>query len=334
MSAKCIRIDIDKGESDKKQGLAKIADYWESDTPENSVRVRIEFSSLNFKDALAITGKGKILRRFPLVPGIDFSGEIIASRSLAFPIGMKVLGNGSGLGETYNGGFTQELVVPEDILVPLPDELSTKEAMVLGTAGFTAGLCLQRFQDNNQTPEKGPILITGASGGVGSIATQILSQNGFEVHAVSGRKEHYNFLFRLGAKEVSSPEDLKLGVNPLERARFGGAIDNVGAELLSKILRHIDLWGNIASVGLVAGPEFSGTVMPHILRGVSLLGISSANCPMPLRKSIWQRLAKEWKPHLLSEVHTKTISLEEVLLTAPKLLERQYFGRVLVDCSL
>lgn len=329
MSAKCIRVDRNQ---QKQQGPAVLTDYWELDLPEDSVRVEVEFSSLNYKDALAITGTGKILRRFPIIPGIDFAGTIIESKLNDYPVGMKVLGNGCGLGETRNGGFTQELIVSEDILVPLPNGLSTKEAMILGTAGFTAGLCLQRFIDNNQIPEKGPILVTGASGGVGSVATQILSQQGFEVHAVSGRTEYTEFLTELGATKVIAPEELQLGSQPLEKARYGGAVDNVGGEILSGILRHINLWGNIASVGLAGGAEFSGTVMPHILRGVSLLGISSANCPMPLRREVWNRLGSDWKPKKLASIHSQTFELSEVIEAAPQLLERSLYGRTIVKC--
>lgn len=332
MSFVCLRVHRDEN---RKQKPAVLETKEDSPLDLGQVRIRVHFSSVNFKDALAITGKGKILRKLPLIPGIDLCGEIIevGASVREFSVGDAIVATGCGLGETIDGGFTEIAVLPEHILVPLPTGLSFEEAMLLGTAGFTSALCLQRMLDNRQTPDMGPILITGASGGVGTIAIQILKQNGFTVHAFSGRKEHSTFLESLGADRVIHPDEINLGTSPLESARYGGAIDNLGGDTLSGILRHVNLWGNVASVGLAQSHELHGTVMPHILRGVSLLGISSANCPMPLRREIWGKLASAWKPKGLQDIKTSVIGLHQLNEIAAKILDRESHGRILVDCQ-
>ncbi len=289
------------------------------------------FSSINYKDALAVTNKGKILRRFPMVPGIDVAGTVISAKKGNLQPGDPVLVTGCGLGETQDGGYAQFVAVPSTSVIPLPQGLSLEEAMLLGTAGFTAALSLFRMEENGQTPQKGPVLITGASGGVGSIATELLAEQGYEVWAVSGKPNHHETLSQLGARKVSLPQQLELGQRPLESARFAGVIDNVGGELLSGILRHVDLWGNVACVGLAGGSELSASLMPMILRGVSLLGISSNNTPLPLRQELWRRLAGLWKPKQLKSIHSQTIGIEELPKTCEDLLARKTTGRILVD---
>jgi len=221
--------------------------------------------------------------------------------------------------------------VPADWVIPLAAGLSLREAMIYGTAGFTAGLCIQRLQANDQSPDKGPIVVTGASGGVGSFAIPMLAKLGFEVIAVSAKVDAVSYLKSLGATEVIHPDQLNLGERALESVRFGGAIDNVGGTLLEGLIRHTNLWGNIASVGLAADFRFQNTVMPFILRGVSLLGISSANCPRPLRLKIWQSLATSLKPSMLNEIVQDTVHLEEIEPVFHRMINRQIKGRVLVE---
>lgn len=298
-----------------------------------SVLIEAHYSSLNYKDALAVSGQGKILRQFPLNPGIDVSGIVYESSDPRFQKGEPVLVTGCGLGEGHDGGYAEYVRVPGDWVVSLPSGLNLKEAMIYGTAGFTAGLCLHRLLTNDQVPAKGPLVVTGASGGVGSLATAMLSKLGFDVLAVSGKEEAVERLRALGAKDVLRPEQLELGTRPLESVRFGGGIDNVGGSLLEGILRHVNLWGNVASVGLTGGHEFKSTVMPFILRGVSLLGISSNNCPMPLRLEIWNKLAGAWRPAHLESFVQGTMSLHEIPAWSEKMLQRQTTGRHLVKLA-
>lgn len=296
------------------------------------VVIKAEWSGINYKDALAVTGRGRILKRFPLNAGIDVAGHVASSSDPRFGIGDAVLVNGMGLGEAHDGGFAQYVRVPGDWVVPLPPGLTLFEAMTLGTAGFTAALALHRMEENGQRPDTGPIVVTGATGGVGSAAVSILAASGYHVMAVTGRPEHKAYLKALGAAEVVTPDALALGTRPLESARYGGVIDNVGGALLSALLRHVHLWGNVVAVGNAGGPEFDATVYPFILRGVSLLGASSANCPMPLRAAVWRRLGGPLKPSHLAHIATRTIRLEEILGSFAPLLERKLHGRVLVEC--
>ncbi len=297
------------------------------------VLIRAEWSGLNFKDALAVTGRGRILKRFPLNAGIDVAGRVASSSAPGVKAGDAVIVNGMGLGETNDGGFAEFVRVPADWVVPLPAGLTLREAMTLGTAGFTAALALHRMEVNGQTPALGPIVVTGATGGVGSAAISMLAARGYEVVAVSGRPEHEAYLRELGASRVSTPEALELGTRPLESARFGGVIDNVGGQLLAGLLRHVELWGNVAAVGNAAAPAFDTTVFPFILRGVSLLGASSANCPMPLRTDIWTRLGGELKPPHLARIATREVALSDVIEGCQTLMERSALGRTLVRCA-
>jgi len=297
------------------------------------VVVRVQWSSINFKDALAVTGRGRILKRFPLNAGIDAAGVVLASDDARFAPGDAVLVNGMGLGELHDGGFAERLRVPGDWIVPLPAGLTLRESMALGTAGFTAALAVVRMELIGQRPELGPIVVTGATGGVGSIAVSMLAARGYSVTAVSGRPEHHAYLRGLGATEVASPESLALGSRPLEAARFGGVIDNVGGELLAGLVRHVAPWGQVACIGMAASPELAGTVFPLILRGVSLLGVTSTNCPMPLRRDVWARLGGALKPPHLATIVSRVVPLAEVLEAAPLLMQRRALGRFLVSCS-
>jgi acrylyl-CoA reductase (NADPH) len=294
------------------------------------VVVQVHWSGVNYKDALALTGRGKILKRFPLNAGIDAAGTVISSEDARFRRGDAIVVNGMGLGESHDGGFAEELRVPGDWLVPLPKGLTLRESMILGTAGFTAALAIDRMELNGQSPEKGPVVVTGATGGVGSVAIEILAARGYSVLAVSGRPQHREYLLKLGAAEIETPDALALGRRPLEPARFGGAIDNVGGELLAGLVRHVGLWGQVACIGMAGSPELSGTVFPLILRGVSLLGISSNNCPMPLRRRIWNRLGADLRPERLDEIVFTEVPLDGVIDAATQLVDRRSLGRTLV----
>ncbi len=299
---------------------------------DGDVVVRVHYSGVNYKDALAATGKGAILKRFPLNGGIDFSGVVESSNDKRFKSGQQVLVNGCGLGEVHDGGLAQYARVPADWVMPIPEGLTMKDCMILGTAGFTAGLAIHRMLENGQSPDKGPIVVTGASGGVGSNAVNMLSGLGYETIAVSGRREFDEYLKSLGATKVCSAEDLKLSNRPLDKGIFGGAVDSVGGKLLSQIMAHTNIWGNIASIGLADTHEFEATVFPLILRGVSLLGVSSTNCPMPLRRAIWKRLGDDLKPQHLNKILTDEVKLKDVSPVFEELLNRKRFGRTIVNC--
>jgi acrylyl-CoA reductase (NADPH) len=294
------------------------------------VVVRVAHSSLNYKDALAVTGRGRIMRRLPLNAGIDLSGIVESSTDAAMPPGTEVIANGMGLGEQHDGGFAEYARVPAEWLITLPPGLTLRSAMALGTAGYTAALALNRMEVNGQQPAMGPIAVTGASGGVGSIAVRLLAARGYRVVAVSGRPEHHRWLRELGAHDVATVDDLRLSGKPLDKARYGGAIDNVGGELLSRLLPHIIEWGNVVSVGLAGGAEVHATVHPFILRGVSLLGASSANSPMPLRREIWRRLGDDLRVADVERLVTRDVPLDRIPAAATDLLERRLLGRTLV----
>ena len=310
----------------------RLVEMAREDLSPGDVVVRVHWSGINYKDALAVSGRGKILKRFPLNAGIDGAGVVESSEDARFRPGDPVLVNGMGLGETHDGGFAEVLRVPGSWVVPLPAGLTLRESMILGTAGFTAALAMVRMELNGQRPDKGPIVVTGATGGVGSAAVSILAARGYHVLAVSGRSEHADYLRRLGAADVKSPAELALGSRPLEAVRFGGVIDNVGGELLAGLVRHVGLWGQVACIGMAASPDLATSVFPLILRGVSLLGVSSGNCPMPLRHEVWTRLGADLKPPRLDEIASREVALDAVVETASLLIERRALGRVLVRC--
>jgi len=301
------------------------------DLSPGEVVIRSHYSSVNYKDALAATGKGKILRRFPLVAGVDVAGEVMSSADARFHDSDQVLVTGCGLGESHDGGFSEVVRVPADWVVPLPAGLSLFDVMALGTAGFTAALAIDRLEQNGLEPGKGPVLVTGASGGVGSIAIDLLSGRGYDVAALSRRPGTNDYLQSLGAAEVLDMKDISISEKPLEAARWAGAIDNVGGDLLGWLTRTVQPWGSVASIGLAGGVELHTTVMPFILRGVSILGITSANCPMDRRLKVWNRLVSDLKPRHLDKIVAGTVALDELPGIFEKVLAGQHRGRYVVD---
>jgi acrylyl-CoA reductase (NADPH) len=323
---KAFRIQRENG-----QHSAGIEELELKDPEAGEVLIRVRYSSVNYKDALAGTGSGQILRHFPLTGGIDASGEVAKSNDRRFREGDPVIVTGYELSASHDGGYAQYLQVPADWVVPLPDGLDLRAAMAIGTAGLTAALALHRMETNGQSPELGPILVTGASGGVGCFAVNIFDGEGYDVTAVTGKPESHEFLEHLGAHEVVGREEVKAGRHALERGRWGGAVDNVGGEMLASITRTVKPWGNIAAVGLAGGHELNTTVMPFILRGVSLLGINSSGCPHQLRQELWLRLATDLRPRHLDEIVTQTVSLSDLPEAFNQLLSRKHQGRMVVE---
>ena len=296
------------------------------------VVIKTAYSSVNFKDALAGTGEGKILRKFPLVGGIDVAGHVVASTDPAFKEGDAVLVTGCGLSETRDGGYAQYARLESRWVIALPASLSLRESMILGTAGFTAALALYRIKENRQVPELGPLAVTGATGGVGSLAVDIFTRAGFEVHAISGKADQADYLKTLGATQVLGREALASS-RPMESTRFGGGLDNVGGSMLASLLAQTAPYGNVATAGLVATADLPTTVMPFIIRGVSLLGVASAGTARDIRDDIWRHLADDWKPAHLETICQREITLDGLPEVFAGMLSGQSFGRTLVKTS-
>lgn len=322
-SFRAFRIHADTGH---RSGVEQVSI---DDLAPGEIVIKTAFSSVNFKDALAGTGQGKILRRFPLVGGIDVAGHVSASTDAKFKEGDAVLVTGCGLSETRDGGYSEYARIESQWAIPLPDGLTLRESMILGTAGFTAALALLRMLDNRQTPDLGPLAVTGATGGVGSLAVDIFSRAGFEVHAISGKAQQAQYLRSIGATEVLARDALAT-TRPLESARFGGGLDNVGGPMLASLLAQTAPYGNVASAGLAATHAIDTTVMPFIIRGVSLLGIASAGTARDIRDEIWRRLASDWKPAHLQDICTREVDLEQLPDVFASMLAGGSFGRTLV----
>ncbi len=272
-----------------------------SDLDPGEVVIRSHYSSVNYKDALAATGAGKVIRRFPCVGGVDVSGVVESSSDLRFKPGDEALVTGYGMGVSHDGGFAEFVRVPADWVVPLPEGLTLFDAMALGTAGFTAALSIHRLEQNEMRPENGRVLVTGATGGVASLAIQMLTQLGYRVVALTGKDSEHDYLKSLGAAEILSRHDLVMGTRPLEKAQWAGALDAVGGETLAWLTRSMQQNGVIASFGNAGGIELHTTVMPFILRGVRLIGVDSAATDMPLRREIWRRLGSDLYPKKLNQ---------------------------------
>jgi acrylyl-CoA reductase (NADPH) len=312
----------------------KIEARWENlkidDLSAGEVVIRVSHSGINYKDVLAATGAGKILRRYPLVGGIDLAGKVESSSDAAYRPGDEVLVTGCGLSETRDGGYASYARVPASAVVAMPPGLDAFSAMALGTAGFAAARGIMRMEINGQVPALGPIAVTGATGGVGSIAIDALAAKGYEVVAITGKRESEAYLRALGAAQILYRDELRFEAQGLESARWGGAIDNAGGELLSWLLRTTRELGNVASIGLAAGAELHTTVMPFILRGVALLGVNSSSSTRETRLAVWQRLASDLKPRHLDRIVTRTITGEQLPAAFAEYLKGSITGRTVV----
>ncbi len=300
------------------------------DLAAGDVVIRARYSSVNYKDALAASGKGKILRHFPLVGGIDVAGTVASSGDRRYKKGDQVLVTGCGLSEDRDGGYAEYVRVKSEWVIPLPKGLTTLTAMMLGTAGFTAALALHRLEHNGLHPKGGPVVVTGATGGVGSLAVNMLAKRGYEVVAVTGKRDAQDYLKQLGATSIVLRSEINYGSKPLERIQWQGAVDNVGGDMLAWLTRTTNWWGSIASIGLAGGPELHTTVMPFILRGINLLGVNSVATPRALRLRIWQRLATDLKPPKLKLIAASIIPLDDLPTAFPKMLEGRHRGRMVV----
>ena len=304
------------------------------DLSPGNVVVRVAYSGINYKDALAVTGKGRILRGSPRVPGIDLAGHVVTSEDARYQPGDAVLVTGCNIGEQIDGGYSEYARLPADALVALPAGLTLEEAMAIGTAGFTAALALQRMLDNHQNTTMGTILVTGATGGVGGIALSIFKAHGFKTAALTGKPEAADYLHSIGADEVIDRQSVVMGSKPLEGALWGGAVDNLGGDTLAWLTRTVKPWGNIASIGLAQAHTLSTTVMPFLLRGVSILGIHSVECPRAWRLELWKHLSTDWKPQgLLSKIATRTVALDDLGTVCEEFVAGQVTGRTLVKIS-
>jgi len=322
-------ILIDKDDTGYRATLAELD---EAQLPAGEVTVKVDYSTLNYKDGLAITGKGPVVRSFPMVAGIDLAGTVEASDSSAFKTGDKVLLNGWGVGETHWGGLAQKARLKADWLIPLPAGFTPRQAMAIGTAGYTAMLSVLALERNGVTPDKGQVLVTGANGGVGSFAIALLARLGYQVTASTGRPQEADYLKRLGASEIIDRASLAEPGRPLGKERWAGAIDSVGSHTLANVCAGIRYGGAVAACGLAQGMDFPASVAPFILRGVTLAGIDSVMRPKADRIEAWERLARDLDLALLDAI-TREISLEEALPVARELLDGQVRGRVVVDVN-
>jgi NADPH2:quinone reductase len=303
------------------------------DLTPGDVVVRVTYSDINYKDALAATGTAPILRKYPLAGGIDLAGEVVSSADARFTPGQKVLVTGCGLSETQDGGYCEYARLQGDWVIPIPAGMSDHDAMRLGTAGFTAALAIHRMEHNGQAPEKGPIAVTGATGGVGSLAINMLAGRGYEVVAVSGKPDADDYLRELGAARILRRQDINLGSKPMEAVQWAGAIDNVGGELLTWLTRTVDFCGNIASIGLAVSAELKTTVMPFILRGVNLLGINSSATPRDVRLAVWKRIATDLRPVLLERIAGRLVTFDELPAQFEAFIQGRVVGRTVVRIS-
>jgi acrylyl-CoA reductase (NADPH) len=319
---------VNKTESDFS---VKVEDLTLNNLPEGDVLIKVSYSSVNYKDGLASTLDGKIVRSYPFIPGIDLSGVVVRSNDSRFKEGDEVIATSYEIGVSHYGGYSEYAQLPGDWVVPLPDGLSLKEAMIYGTAGFTAALSVQRLEENGVTPDKGKVLVTGATGGVGSIAAAILAKRGYHVVASTGKQSEHDFLFGIGASEVITREDVTgEKIKALDKQLWAAAVDPVGGKTLASILSKITYNGSVAVSGLTGGGEVPATVFPFILRGVNLLGIDSVYCPMETRIALWKRMATDFKSDDLLKVMRTEVSLEELPNYLSLILKGEARGRTIV----
>jgi len=319
-------IVIEKADGGTK---AALADFDEVNLMDGDVTVRVEYSTLNYKDGLAITGKAPVVRRFPMIGGIDFAGTVESSTHAGWKQGDKVILNGWGCGESHLGAYAEKARVKGDWLVPLPKTMNAREAMAVGTAGYTAMLAVMALERHGLTPARGPVAVTGAAGGVGSVAVAILAKRGFAVHAVTGRPQEGEYLKGLGASEIVERKELAGPAKPLAKERWAGGIDVVGSTTLANLLSMTRYDGAVAACGLAGGMDLPGSVAPFILRGVCLYGIDSVMCPLERRREAWKRLETDLDRQKLAAM-TREIPLSDVIGVAPEILSGQVRGRVVV----
>ena len=322
---RAFRIDNEEGRI-----KAGFADLDIDDLTAGAVVIKVSHSTINYKDALAATGAGKILRRYPLNGGIDLAGEVVSSEDPALEAGQPVLVNGCGLSETVDGGYSEYARVAAASVVPIPDGMDAFQAMQIGTAGYTAALAIHRMEQNGQRPDYGPVVVTGATGGVGSIAIDMLDGRGYEVVAVTGKPGEEEYLESIGARRLLDRHSIEPGKRPLEKAEWAGAIDNLGGDILSWLTRTVDYGGNIASVGLAASPALNTTVVPFILRAVCLLGINSVDTPRDLRLAVWSRIGGDLRPQRLDRIGHRTIEFDELPAAFQAYLDGTVTGRIVV----
>ena len=303
------------------------------DLTEGDVVIKVSHSTINYKDALAATGAAPILRRYPLNGGIDLAGIVESSKDAALQPGMPVLVNGAGLSETVDGGYAEYARVDSASVVPIPDGMTAVEAMQIGTAGYTAALAIHRMEQNGQRPENGPVVVTGATGGVGSIAIDMLEGRGYEAVAVTGKRDEEDYLRRIGARRILLRDDIDFGKRPMEKAAWAGAIDNLGGDYLAWLTRTTDYGGNIASIGLASGIRLETTVMPFILRAVCLLGINSVDTPRDLRLAVWSRIGGDLRPRHLDTIGSRTIGFDELPGAFQAFIDGKVTGRIVVEIS-
>jgi len=325
---RAFRIDEQDGKI-----VAAFQDLGIDDLTEGNVVVRVTHSTINYKDALAATGKGRILRRYPLNGGIDLAGVVVSSEDADFQPGADVLVTGCGLSETIDGGYSEYARIDSKSLVAIPEGMTCAETMQIGTAGYTAALAIHRMEQNNQMPDLGPIVVTGATGGVGSVAIDMLAGRGYEVAAVTGKASEEDYLRKIGAQQILLRDEIDFGKRPMEKALWAGAIDNLGGDYLAWLTRTMKYGGNIASIGLAASHELNTTVMPFILRAVCLLGINSVDTPHELRRAVWGRIGGDLKPRHLDTIGSRTISFDELPDAFQAYIDGTVTGRIVVRIS-
>jgi NADPH2:quinone reductase len=301
------------------------------DLTEGNVVIKVSHSTINYKDALAATGAAPILRRYPLNGGIDLAGVVESSEDSELQPGMPVLVNGCGLSETVDGGYAEYARVDSSGVVPIPEGMSPVEAMQIGTAGYTAALAIHRMEQNGQRPENGPVVVTGATGGVGSIAIDMLEGRGYEAVAVTGKADAEAYLKRIGARRVLLRDGIDFGKRPMEKAEWAGAIDNLGGDTLAWLTRTTDYGGNIAAIGLASSIKLETTVMPFILRAVCLLGINSVDTPRELRLAVWSRIGGDLRPRHLDTIGGRTIGFDELPTAFQAYIDGTVTGRIVVE---
>jgi acrylyl-CoA reductase (NADPH) len=322
---KAIRID----KAEKGTAAVALTQFDEAELMDGDVTVSVEWSTVNYKDGLAVTGKAPVVRRFPMIAGIDFAGTVVQSSHSLWKPGDKVICNGWGMGETHLGAYAEKARVMGDWLVRLPEDMSTRDAMAIGTAGYTAMLSVLALEQHGLTPKHGPVVVTGAAGGVGSVAIAVLSKLGYHVIVSTGRMSEADYLRDLGAAEVIDRSELSGPAKPLAKERWAGGIDSVGSTTLANLLSMTKYRGAIAACGLAAGMDLPSSVAPFILRGVCLLGIDSVMCPIELRKNAWNRLASDLDRRKLTEI-TQEIGLDQVIAAGARIVAGEVRGRIVV----